>query len=120
MKVVIKKVPSTLVKVNAQPAQKVQVYKAGATGKSAYDLWLAAGNVGTLDEFFSSLVNRNTKVYQYVNRTEMVINHQIGKRAMVQCIDEQGNVYVTDVEHITLDTVIIRTNISKNLTIIIQ
>jgi hypothetical protein len=108
------------IKVTSIPITEIGVAVAGPEGKSSYQLWLDAGNSGTLDDFFKSIVNRNTKVYRYDNQTEMVIMHQIGKRAMVQCIEDGGALYEADIVHLNLDTVQIKTKSQKILTIIIQ
>jgi hypothetical protein len=102
--------------VRKVPNVAVEVSRAGPAGKSAYELWLEAGNVGTLQDFLAG----GQLVYDYAG-TQMTVTHNLGRYASVQCVDtETKKEYVPEIEWLTLDTLIIRTLSVKNLKIILK
>lgn len=111
----------TLIRVGVKEKKiDVRVVETGGTGKSAYQVWLDAGNVGTVQDFFRSLVEIHAQIFQYQNQTSQIFTHNLGRAVLVQVIDDLGNTHFPDVQRISLNEVQIRTNIPKNLTIIIQ
>lgn len=103
------------IEVKQIPPVKVNIVKTGPQGLSAYEVWLAAGNVGTVADFLS----KDQRVYQY-DGTEMIINHSLGRRVTVQAITSDGKVYFPEVQHLMLDTVAVRTIAQTSLTLIIS
>lgn len=102
--------------VKQQKPTKVEVFRTGATGKSAYQIWLDAGNMGSIAEFLA----RDIRTYSYINSINAIFTHNLGKHVIVQAIDTNGNTHYPDVVRINLNQVQIITNIPKTLTIIVQ
>jgi hypothetical protein len=42
------------------PVTNIEIFRTGPKGKDAYEAWLEAGNVGTLEDFFSYKYNDDT------------------------------------------------------------
>jgi hypothetical protein len=105
-----------IIEVVQIPTTQVEIYRKGEQGKSAYDLWLEQGNVGTIQDFLAG----GQLTYDY-SGTQMVITHNLGRYVSVQCVDiGTKKEYVPEIEWLTLDTLIIRTLTVKNLKIILK
>lgn len=102
-------------KITVHPKTKITVTAAGATGKSAYEAWLALGNVGTIQDF----LNKDFKVFDYVDTTEMICTHNFGRMVSMQCSTIDGSDYNPNVERINMNQVRVSTLLPKSLTIII-
>jgi hypothetical protein len=73
----------------------------GNQGLSAYDVWLADGNVGTIGDFLSSLTDRSYVHDQIVAAKIWIIKHPLDKYPSVTIVDTGNNVVGGDVNYIS-------------------
>ncbi len=90
----------------------------GAPGKSAYDLWLDAGNVGTEADFFASLkgdkgdpgapgTGGGGLYYEYdqlTPATVWVVHHGFGKSPEIRVVDSGGTRWYGDEKDLDTNT----------------
>lgn len=79
----------------------------GAEGVSAYQLWLDAGNAGTIDDF---LANFQSGIYRHVQMTPASvwnIHHTLGRYAAVTVVDSAGSMVEGDVAYVSTSEVTI-------------
>lgn len=80
--------------------------QAGARGKSAYELWLDAGNSGTVDDFLASIGSDKSFVYnQQISSDEWIIEHSMNKYPSVTIVDSGDSVVIGDIEYISMNEV---------------
>jgi len=72
----------------------------GADGLSAYDLWLAEGNEGSIEDFFASLTGQAYTHDQMTPGTVWSITHNLGFFPNVMTFDSAGTQIIGDVQHI--------------------
>lgn len=82
----------------------------GARGKSAYEVWLDEGNVGSESDFLDSLkvTDANYVHDQISSAKEWRIIHSLEKYPSVTIVDSGGNVVVGEVHYVSINEVIIR------------
>jgi hypothetical protein len=82
----------------------VDVYTTvGAKGRSAYDLWIEAGNSGTVEEFLQSLVGGNHTHNQMVPSDNWVIEHNLGFFPNVTVFSSADEQVFGDITHISIN-----------------
>lgn len=72
----------------------------GADGKSAYQLWLDEGNVGSITDFFASLSGGAYTHDQMTPGTVWNITHNLGFFPNVMTFNSAGTQIIGDVNHI--------------------
>lgn len=75
----------------------------GPEGKSAYQIWLDEGNIGSEQDFLDSLVGSGDLNYvhnQPIANTTWNVAHNLGKFPSVTIIDTGGNLVEADVTYV--------------------
>ena len=93
---------------------KPQIYSGargarGAIGKSAYEVWVEAGNEGSVDDFLQWL--RVSNSYTHIEQASgytWAINHNLGKYPSVFVVDTGGNWVIGDVQYLNENQIIVR------------
>jgi hypothetical protein len=75
----------------------------GADGVSAYDLWVAQGNVGAPTEFFASIGGNYFRYVQVSPASLWDIVHNLGRYAQVSVMDSAGDVVQGDISYVSLN-----------------
>jgi hypothetical protein len=87
-----------------QDLNTIDVYTTvGAPGKSAYQLWIDAGNSGTEEEFFQSLIGGNHTHDQMVPSSLWVIEHNLGFFPNVTVFSSADEQVFGDITHISVN-----------------
>lgn len=73
----------------------------GATGHSAYDVWLAEGNTGTIADFLSSMGNQYYRHIQGSPALLWDVTHTLGRYCAVTVVDSAGSVVEGDVSYLS-------------------
>jgi hypothetical protein len=68
----------------------------GARGKSAYEIWLEEGNIGTVQDFLNAM-DKNFIHNQTIPSASWTITHNLGKFPSVTVVDEDDNVYYGEI-----------------------
>lgn len=79
----------------------------GVEGVSAYQLWLDAGNTGSINDFLSQF---QSGIYRYVQMTPSSfwdIHHTLGRYAAVTVVDSAGTMVEGDVAYVSTSQVTI-------------
>lgn len=76
----------------------------GARGKSAYEIWLEEGNVGTVQDFLAALDKHHTH-NQTIPNDIWTIQHNLNKYASVTIVDSSDTIVYGEVEYLTKNTV---------------
>lgn len=81
----------------------------GARGKSAYEIWLEQGNVGSESDFLNSFkaTDANYVHDQISSAKEWRIIHNLEKYPSVSIVDTGGNMVVGEVHYVSINEVII-------------
>ena len=78
------------------------LYTSGARGRSAYEVWLLEGNVGTVQDFFDSLGSRTFIHNQIASSKDWVITHNLNKQyPSVTIVDVLNRVVVGNIEYLS-------------------
>lgn len=88
-------------------------YAGGIPGQSAYEIWLLAGNEGTVEQFLESLrgAGAETYIYEQIRASEeWTITHYLNKYPSVTIVDTGNNVIIGAVEYLDKDRLILRFN----------
>lgn len=79
----------------------------GAQGQSAFEAWLALGNVGTISDFIASLGGSGTVTAQYFRWVQGTpeqawhVTHTLNRPVSVDVIDSAGTVVEGDVTYLS-------------------
>ncbi len=90
---------------------KPQIYSGarGAIGKSAYEVWVEAGNEGSVDDFLQWLRVSNSYTHtEQASGYTWAINHNLGKYPSVFVVDTGGNWVIGDVQYLNENQIIVR------------
>lgn len=75
----------------------------GQDGESAYDAWIAAGNVGTIDDFVASFAAA-TNYYRYIQGAPQAVwhvTHPLHRYPAVTVVDSAGSVVEGDLSYVS-------------------
>lgn len=80
----------------------------GLTGPSAYDMWLAAGNTGDVNDFLASIGNQYYRHIEGSPNVHWDITHSLNRFCAVTVVDSAGSLVEGDVSylspsHLTID-----------------
>ena len=81
------------------------VGKITATGKSAYELWLDQGNVGSVQDFLGTLTDKNFVHKQTASENVWHIVHNLNKYPSVVVVDTADTVVYGDIQYISLNEI---------------
>jgi hypothetical protein len=73
----------------------------GADGQSAYEVWLAAGNVGSVSEFLNTL---GASYYRYIQGSPSSfwdVHHTLARYPNVTVVDSAGSVVEGDIAYVS-------------------
>ncbi len=77
----------------------------GAVGPSAYQVWLDAGHVGTIDDFIAQFAQAaSQQYYRHVQGTPAVlweIQHPLNRYTAVSVVDSAGSIVEGDVTYLS-------------------
>ena len=86
------------------PGPRGKIGPEGKEGKSAYELWLADGNVGTVTEFLDSLIGTATMITyihtQLTAESFWVIEHNLGRFPSCTVVDSGESVVQGSIDYI--------------------
>jgi hypothetical protein len=99
--------PISVVSSGSKTTQVVTAGTRGPRGPSAYEVWLAAGNVGTVEDYFASLSGGHYTYEQMVPDEIWTIVHNLAFFPNVMTFDSAGTQIVGEVDHVDKNTVII-------------
>lgn len=77
----------------------------GALGASAYEVWIAAGNTGSIDEFIASF---GANYYRHVQGTPLqvwTIHHPLNRYVAVSVVDSAGSLVEGDISYVSTSDV---------------
>ncbi|KJV08072.1 hypothetical protein [Methylocucumis oryzae] len=96
--------------IDGAPPIKKHVLRLGDTGKSAYEIAVDNGFLGTEQEWLSSLNGSSGGQFLYTQSTSSdiwVVNHNLGRRPNVQVTNLGGMQIIAEVQHISINQVTI-------------
>jgi len=99
--------PISVVSSGSKTTQVVTAGTRGPRGQSSYEVWLAAGNVGTVEDYFASLSGGHYTHDQMVPSEVWVIQHNLAFFPNVMAFDSAGTQIVGGVNHVDKNNIII-------------
>lgn len=75
----------------------------GPDGASAYEIWLAQGNVGSTTEFFAAIGNQYFRYVQATPATHWDVVHNLGRYVAVSVVDSAGSTVEGEVTYLSLN-----------------
>lgn len=95
----------------------ISLESGGPRGYSAYEIWLQAGNEGTVQDFINSLKSETYIYEQILSSKKWEIEHKLDRYPSVTIVDTGGNVVMGDVKYIDTNNIEINFNFEFSGTI---
>ena len=98
-------ISNTSVKITGKIENKTKIQgslREGARGYSAYDVWLRAGNEGTVQDFLESLAGED-KFYRHnqnISSQEWTVIHNLNKKPSVTIVDSADTVVYGEITYV--------------------